>query len=217
MHKHHVIHNDRQINLSIPGEILSRQDLTLNQKLLLGLDFALHKKLGFNSYSNRKVEEMLKTNSTYISLCRHQLVEKGLLKKVGRRYYLTDKALDVQKSSAFHYTVLRDLLNQDIGVGAKLLWSVYNQLSQGFRNYYKKRKTTAAVLGISIEAVSKWNRELNDAGLFAQYRHNSGYCTKQTVIVTCSFIHGKAVREIYREKDHNGDWVRCAPLLRVTA
>lgn len=139
------------------------------------------------------------------------------MRKTGRRYFLTEKALDLQKRSAFQYTVLRDLLNQDIGIGAKLLWSVYNSLSQGFRKYFKKRKTTATVLGVSIEAVSKWNRELNEAGLFTKYSHNSSYCTKQTVIITCSFINGKVVREVYREKDHNCDWVKCAPLLGETA
>ncbi len=216
MHKHHVIRNDRQINLSIPSEILSRKDLTVNQKLLLGLDFALNKKLGFNSYNGSEVAKMLQINSTYVSLCRNQLVEKGLLTKNGRRYSLTGNALDLQKRSAFQYTVLRDLLNQDVGTGAKLLWSVYNQLSQGFRDYFAKRKTTATKLGSGVEAVSKWNRELNYAGLFAEYHHNSAYCTKQTVIITCSFVHGEPVREYFREKDYNGNWMRCAPLLGET-
>lgn len=216
MHKHHVIRNDRQINLSIPGEILSRKDLTVNQKLLLGLDFALNKKLGFNSYTGSEVAKMLQINSTYVSLCRNQLVEKGLLTKNGRRYSLTGNALDLQKRSAFQYTVLRDLLNQEVGTGAKLLWSVYNSLSQGCREYFAKRKTTAYKLGVSVEAVSKWNRELNEAGLFAEYGHNSSYCTKQTVIITCSFMHGGPMRELRREKDYKGDWVRCAPLLGET-
>lgn len=217
MHKHHLIRNDRQLNLSIPGEILSRQDLTPNQKLILGLDFALLKKLGFNSYTSSKVAKMLHINSTYISLCRNQLIEKDLLRKIGRRYFLTANALDLQKTSAFHYTVLSDLLNQKIGTGAKLLWSVYNSLSRGVENYFAKRETTACKLGVSVGAISKWNRELNSAGLFTEYIHKSGYCTKQTVIVTCCFVKGKSTVDYDREKDGNGSWVKVVPLFNESA
>ncbi|WP_339650569.1 hypothetical protein [uncultured Salegentibacter sp.] len=198
MHNYQVIRNVKQINLSIPGEILCRRDLTINQKLILGLDYALHKKLGYNSYSSKEVGKMLKINTTYVSLCRKQLEEKGLLKKNGRSFCLTRKALDFEKKSRFQYAVLKDLLNH---------------LSRGFREYFAKRKTTASKLAISVEAISKWNRELHEAGLFAEYTHNSGYCTKQAVIITCSFIAGKPCRDFNHEKDYQGQWVRSVPLL----
>lgn len=215
MRNNQVIRNDKQPNLLIPGEILSQTDLTLNQKLILGLDFALHRKLGYNSYLNTEIAEMLGINFSYVSLCRNQLVDKNLLIKSGRSYSLTENALKLQEQSRFNYTVLQDLLFQDLSTGAKLLWSVYDSLSQGYREYFAKRETTAKKLGISVEAISKWNRELNNAGLFTEFQHKSRYGVKQTIIITCSFKSNKTPVFIYnRKKDNKGNWIPCATPLK---
>lgn len=100
--------------------------------------------------------------------------------------------------------------------GEKLLWGLYNSVSRGFKDYFAKRETTARQLAISVETVTKYTKSLNHAGLLKLYKHNFGYCSSQTVIVTCDIINGEFITELNRAKDHQGNWERSVdfPILK---
>lgn len=90
---------------------------------------------------------------------------------------------------------------------------VYNFISRGFRDYYSLRETTAAKMNVCVGSITNWTKELNEKRLLKLYEHRTGFCTSQTVVVTCTFIKGKPDLILNREKDHNGNWRPIMPLL----
>ncbi len=213
MHNYQPTKKDKQLSLSIPGKLLV-SGLTLNQKYILGLDFSLKGKFGYNSYSHKEVSKRIKLHPNIVASSRKALVEQRLLEKNGRKYFLAQKALEFLEDDKGQIVLPFDLYNiSDLNTGAKLLWGVYNFISRGFRDYFALRETTATKMSVSVGSITNWTKELNQKNLLKMYEHRNGYCTSQTVVVTCTFVKGKVDLDLNREKDHFGNWRPIMPLL----
>lgn len=200
--------NGRQLSLVLPLKILSETSLTFNDKILLGFDFALSSKLGYNNYTNNRLSSFLNLHINSISNSRKALVENGYLFKDGRKYHLSEKSLKIlEGDNQTIYLPFETYNLKTIKSGEKLLWGMYNSVSRGFKDYFAKRVTTANNMAMSVETVTKYTKCLYQAGLLKLYKHNYGYFSSQTVIVTCDIINGEFVRNLNRMKDHRGDWI----------
>lgn len=188
----------RKLIIEIPFEILMNSELSLNEKLLLGLDFSLTKKLGFNQITNKGVGELFNLHPNIVGDCRKSLLEKGYLVKEGRKYFLTDHYKTVHKSEeSLENTKNKDqrniklpieiYSNKELKTGEKLLWGEYNSISKGEKEYFAKREHTANRLSVSVESISNWTKSLNEKGLFKKYQIVTGYHTHQRKIITCRF------------------------------
>lgn len=187
-----------KLMIEIPFEILMNSELSLNEKLLLGLDFSLKNKLGFNQLTNKDVGGFFNLHPNIVGDCRKSLLEKGYLTKEGRKYFLTDHYKTVHKSEESHEnTKNKDqrniklpfeiYSNKALKTGEKLLWGEYNSISKGEKEYFAKREHTANRLNVSVESVSNWTKSLNEKGLFRKYQIVTGYHTHQRKIITCRF------------------------------
>jgi len=209
MCKLHSKTNGRQLSLVLPSKILSKTSLTLNDKIVIGFDFALLQKLGYNNYTNNHLSSFLNLHVNSISNSRKVLVEKGYLIKIGRKYQLTNKSLKILEGDNQRIYLPFEIYNlKTIKSGEKLLWGLYNSVSRGYKDYFAKRVTTANNMAMSVETVTKYTKCLDRVGLLKLYKHNFGYCSSQTVIVTCDVIKGEIIGDLYRTKDHHGDWIR---------
>ncbi|WP_026836539.1 hypothetical protein [Gillisia sp. JM1] len=216
MCKLHPKNNGRQLSLVIPSKILSETSLTFNDKILLGFDCALSNKLGYNNYTNNHLSSFLNLHINSISNSRKALVENGYLFKTGRKYHLSEKSLKIlEGDNQIIYLPFAVYNLKTIKSGEKLLWGLYNSVSRGFKDYFAKRLTTANNLSMSVETVTKYTKALNQAGLLKLYTHNSGYCSNQTVIVTCEVFNGEISTELNRTRDHRGDWIRSANFIEL--
>jgi len=187
-----------KLTIEVPFEILSNSELSLNEKLLLGLDFSLKKKLGFNQITNKNVAELFNIHPNIVGNCRKNLIKKGYLTKEGRKYFLTDHYKAAEKLEESHKNTknidqrnikipFEVYSNETLNKGEKLLWGEYNSISKGEKEYFAKRECTANRLSVSIESISKWTKSLNEKGLFKKYEIVSGYYTHQRRIITCRF------------------------------
>ncbi|WBV59891.1 hypothetical protein PFY12_12660 [Chryseobacterium camelliae] len=187
-----------KLTIEIPFEILSNSELSLNEKLLLGLDFSLKNKLGFNQITNKDVGEFFNLHPNITGDCRKKLIEKGYLTKEGRKYFLTEYYKTVEESEEIQGNTKRKdrrnikipfevYSNKALKTGEKLLWGEYNSISKGEKEYFAKREYTAYRLNVSVESVSNWTTSLNEKGLFKKYEIVSGYYTHQRKIITCRF------------------------------
>jgi len=186
-----------KINLEIPFDILSDKELSLNEKLLLGLDYSLKKKLGFNQITNLEIGNLLNVHPNIIGSCRKKLVQKEYVIKKGRRYILQERNNSEKTSDNSSQLELKDKRNiripfeiyhhPELKTGEKLLWGEYNSISKGEKYYYAKREYTANRLGVSVESVSNWTTSLHKKGCFSKYEIISGYYTHQRKIITCRF------------------------------
>ncbi|MEI3791553.1 MULTISPECIES: hypothetical protein [unclassified Chryseobacterium] len=187
-----------KLMIEIPFEILMNSELSLNEKLLLGLDFSLKSKLGFNQITNKDVGGLFNLHPNIIGDCRKSLIEKGYLKKEGRQYFLSDHYKTAEKSEESNEnTKNKDQRNiklpfeiysdKTLKTGEKLLWGEYNSISKGEKEYFAKREYTADRLSVSVESVSNWTKSLNERGLFKKYQIVTGYHKHQRKIITCRF------------------------------
>ncbi|BEV05936.1 hypothetical protein [Chryseobacterium gambrini] len=189
----------KKLIIEIPFEILSNQELSLNEKLMLGLDFSLKKKLGFNQMTNKKIGEILSLHPNIVGYCRKNLLEKQYLLKKGRQYFLTDhyksiQELEINNAERLENKDRRNIKlpieiysHKELKTGVKLLWGEYNSISKSIIEYFAKREYTAKRLNVSVESISNWTKALYEKGLLEEYRVKSGYCTRQKIIITCSF------------------------------
>lgn len=187
-----------KLMIGVPFEILMNSELSLNEKLLLGLDFSLKSKLGFNQITNKDVGKLFNLHPNIIGDCRKSLVEKGYLIKEGRKYFLTDHYKTAEKSEEIQEnTSSKDrrniklpfevYSNKRLKTGEKLLWGEYNSISKGEKEYFAKREHTANRLSVSVESISNWTKSLNEKGLFKKYQIVTGYHTHQRKVITCRF------------------------------
>lgn len=181
----------KPLTIEIPFEILCNTVLSLNEKLLFGLDFTFEKKLGFNQMTNKKIGDLLNIHPNIVSNCRKNLVQQGFLEKDLRKYYITDhyKNFDYSTTKDFRNVMLPiEIYNSyKLKTGEKLLWGEYNSISKGERYYFAKREYTSKRLGVSVESISNWTTSLYNKGFFKEYKLQTGYCTHQRKIITCSF------------------------------
>jgi len=187
-----------KLTIEIPFEVLSNSELSLNEKLILGLDFSLKSKLGFDQITNKDVGGLFNLHPNVIGNCRKSLVEKGYLMKEGRKYFLTDHYKTVEESEEIQGNTSRKdrrnikipfevYSNRALNKGEKLLWGEYNSISKGEKEYFASREYTANRLNVSVESVSNWTTSLNAKGLFKKYQIVTGYYTHQRKIITCRF------------------------------
>lgn len=189
----------KKLIIEIPFEILSNKELSLNEKLMLGLDFSLKKKLGFNQMTNKKIGELLNLHSNIVGNCRKNLVEKQYLLKKGRQYFLTDRYKNIQeleindaervenKDKRNIKLPIEIYSHKELKTGEKLLWGEYNSISKSIIEYFAKREYTAKRLNVSVESISNWTKALYEKGLLEEYKVISGYCARRKIIITCSF------------------------------
>lgn len=184
-HLHPV--NTRQPFITIPATILSHNQLSFNQKLMLGLDYSFSQKLGYNSLSNKELSIWLNLHVNIISYCRRHLVKMNFLRKEGRKYYLTQKHEEFQIEDKRDIIIPSQVYMMSLTAGAKLLWGEYNSISRGKREYFASREFTAKRLNCSVESVTNWTTLLFDQGLISNYKLEKGYCKSQKSVITTVF------------------------------
>lgn len=189
----------RQLTIEISFKILSNRELSSNEKILLGLDFSLEKKLGFNTMSNLEIGKLLNLHPNIVGNCRRNLLIKQYLMKEGRKYFLTDhyKTANGSEMNNVENPENKDQRNiklpfeiytdNRLKTGEKLLWGEYNSISKGEIVYFAKREYTAKRLNVSIESISNWTKSLFEKELLREYHLVTGYCTHQRKIITCRF------------------------------
>jgi Mn-dependent DtxR family transcriptional regulator len=184
-----------KLTVEIPFEILSSSELSLNEKLIFGLDFSLKSKLGFNQITSKDVGVLFNLHPNIVGDYRKSLLKKGYLTKEGRKYFLTDHYKTAEKSEEIQENKDRRNIkipfevysNRALNKGEKLLWGEYNSISKGEKEYFASREYTANRLKVSVESISNWTKSLNEKGLFKKYEIVSGYYTHQRRIITCRF------------------------------
>ncbi|MEO2063258.1 MAG: hypothetical protein ABGW97_09770 [Christiangramia sp.] len=185
MGKDHSNNPGRQLSLVYPAEILRQVELTPNDKLVLGFDFAFYNKRGYNSYTNIEIGERLNLHVNSVSNSRKALIRNQFLQKSGRKYYLTEKSIELFKRSDQIILLPKNVYQHgQLKSGEKLLWGIYNSISRGYKEYFAKRETTSTMLGVSKETVTAYTKKLSQSGLLKKYTHDYGYCSTQTKIVT---------------------------------
>lgn len=201
-----------QLILKIPSKILSNNQLSLNEKLILGLDYTLSLKKGYNLLSSKQIGEKLQLHSNTVLLCRKNLLKKGYLTKDKRKYILTDKYEETPISDKREIYIPYEIYtNSKLNTGSKLLWGEYNSLSKGYKEYFAKRKFTADRLNVSEESITNWTKRLFENNLLKKYELRKGYCISQKRIITCEFIDGETITRITRIKNPQGEWVTRRP------
>ncbi len=185
MYEYHNNFNDfASITIKIPSQILSNTELTNNQKIILGLDYTLSLKKGFNKLTNIQISKMLNIHPNIVCKSRKSLVNQNYLKKEKTIYQLTDKYKSFKVKDK-RQIILVDYIytNKHLSTGSKLLWGEYNSFCRTNESYFGSREFTSVRLGCSKESISNWTKELLNEGLI-DYQLKSGYCTKQKVVVT---------------------------------
>ena len=162
----------KPLAIEIPFEILSNKELSLNEKLILGLDFSFGKKLGFNQMSNLEIGKLMNLHANIVGSCRRHLLENQYLMKEERKYFLTDHyktaqefgTNGVEKSENKNQRNIKlpfeIYADKRLKTGEKLLWGEYNSISKGEIVYFAKREYTAKRLNVSIESISNWTKSL---------------------------------------------------------
>ncbi|MEJ5102395.1 hypothetical protein [Chryseobacterium sp. MYb328] len=184
-----------KLTVEIPFEILSSSELSLNEKLIFGLDFSLKSKLGFNQITSKDVGVLFNLHPNIVGDYRKSLLKKRYLTKEGRKYFLTDHYKTAEKSEEIQENKDRRNIkipfelysNKALKTGEKLLWGEYNSISKGVKEYFASREYTANRLNVSVESVTNWTKSLNEKGLFRKYEIVVGYYKHQRRIVTCRF------------------------------
>lgn len=185
MYEYHNNFSDfASITIKIPSQILSNTELTNNQKIILGLDYTLSLKKGFNKLTNTQISKMLNIHPNIVCKSRKSLVNQNYLKKEKAIYQLTDRYKSFKVKDK-RQIILVDYIytNKHLSTGSKLLWGEYNSFCRTNENYFGSREFTSVRLGCSKESISNWTKELLNEGLI-DYQLKSGYCTKQKVVVT---------------------------------
>lgn len=156
--------------------------------MILGIDYCFKQKLGFNTMPNTQIGDLLHLHPNIVSKARKNLLKQGFLRKEKRNYYLNDTPLFDQHQDTRDLIIPYWVYNDpNLSTGAKLLWSEYNSFKDNKKGYFASREFTSNRLGCSVESISNWTKELHQKGFLKNYEVKSGYCTKQKVIITCTF------------------------------
>ncbi len=182
-----LLPKEKRIALIIPSAILYDHRLSLNDKLILGIDYCFKKKLNYNSMPNTQIGYLLQLHPNIISKSRRKLLKLGYLRKEKRNYYLNDINLFVKKQDQRDLIIPFLVYNSNLSSGAKLLWAEYNSFNNNGKSYYASREFTSKRLDCSVESISNWTTALQETGFLKHYELKSGYCTKQRLVVTCKF------------------------------
>jgi len=197
MDNNHLNHEGRQLTLKIPSKILSDKNLSFNQKLILGLDYTLSKKKGYNKMSNKNIAAMFNLHVNIVSYCHKQLLYHQYILKQHGKFVLTDLYKQTEVEDFREIFLPYQIYNhKTLSAGAKLLWGEYNSISKGVKQYFASRAYSANRLNASVESITNWTKQLNDNNLLKSYHHNTGFCKSQRVVVTIEFNEGEIGTEI---------------------
>ncbi|GAB5565173.1 MAG: hypothetical protein Wins2KO_22360 [Winogradskyella sp.] len=184
MHNLIEIPQKKQLNIVVPATILSHTELTLNQKLILGLDYTYGLKLGYNNKTHKEVGELLSLHPNIVGYCRRQLVQDGFLVKDKGKYMITDEHFEFKTFDNRNIILPKKIYNNpSLTTGAKLLWGEYNSISQGKREYFAKREYSARRLNVSEESITNWTKILQSNKLLIKYYHKYSYGKTQKIII----------------------------------
>jgi Mn-dependent DtxR family transcriptional regulator len=175
--------------IKIPFKILSSSELSLNDKLILGLDYTFSSKNGSNTMNNKQVSELFHLHTNIVGDCRKRLVAQGYLSKDKQIYFLTSKFEDFLPQLEDERTIYIPSLiyrHPKLRTGEKLLWGEYNSMSEGVKAYFASREYTAKRLDVSKESITNWTNSLEQKKLIT-ILYNIGYCTHLRLITTCKF------------------------------
>ncbi|WP_407556500.1 hypothetical protein [Winogradskyella sp. 4-2091] len=212
MYNNLYFERNKQLVLKIPATILSNNELSFNEKLILGLDYTYQSKKGYTKLTNSKTGQLFNLHPNIISYCRKNLVKKGYLLKDKTKYTLTDKHKEHKPKDKREIFLPFEIYNhKELNTGAKLLWGEYNSISKGRREYFAKRSFTSKRLNASEESITNWTKQLKEHQLLKKYQHRTGYCKSQKVIITCEFKDGNKILDITHVQNPNGEWVLKRP------
>lgn len=187
----------KAINIKILSQIISNKELSINDKLVLSVDYTFSLKNGYNILTNIKVGELLCLHPNIISNCRIRLIKKGYLVKDDcdkRIYRLTDKLDNVDIPLINGKKDMRTVIlpfeiynHPHLQSGAKLLFAEYNSMRNTEKGYFAKRETSSQRLNVSKGSITNWTKELDLYGLLDEYTIESGFYTKQRNVRTKEF------------------------------
>ncbi len=188
MDYNHQKHDRKQLSLRIHSKILSDKNLSFNQKLILGLDYTLSKKLGYTKMSNTNIGKMFNIHPNIISYSRRKLIKQGYIERKQGKYYITNLYKQSKVKDLREILLPYQVYNhKTLTTGAKLLWGEYNSISKGERKYFASRAYTANRLNASVESITNWTKLLDENNLLTLYDHQMGFCRSQRVVVTKIF------------------------------
>ena len=85
-----------QLIVRIPATILSNDDLSLNEKLILGLHYTFDFKLGKTVMTNKQIGLMFCLHPNIVSYCHKNLLSKRFLNKVKSGFTVSHKHLQTK-------------------------------------------------------------------------------------------------------------------------
>jgi hypothetical protein len=177
-----------QLIVRIPATILSNNDLSLNEKLILGLHYTFDFKLGKTIMTNKQIGQLLCLHPNIVSYCHKNLLNKRFLCKVKYGLTVSYKHLQTKVGDKREILLPFEIYNHyDLSTGAKLLWGEYNSISKGEREYFAKRSYTSKRLQVSEESITNWTKQLMEHQLLKSHTYKRGYGKSQKIVVTCSF------------------------------
>lgn len=185
-YKQNII-SDKKLIIIVSSQILSNEELSFNEKLILALDFTLSKKKGYNQLSNARVGLLLHLHPNIVSYCRKNLVTLGYLQKQRSKFILTEKYKEITVSDLRNIILPFEIYNSKMNTGAKLLWGEYNSMKKGKRAYFASREYSANRLNSSVESISNWTKQLNKMDFLRHYEVISGYEKKVKIVMTKEF------------------------------
>ncbi|WP_407557325.1 hypothetical protein [Winogradskyella sp. 4-2091] len=184
------LHSNRntQLIVKIPATIISNKQLSLNEKLILGLHYTFDFKLGKTSLTNKQIGQLFHLHPNIVSYCHKNLLQKGFITKMKSTYTVTYKHLQTEIIDKREIYIPYQVYNHPkLNTGSKLLWGEYNSISKGHREYFAKRSYTSQRLNVSEESITNWTKQLREYQVLKSYTHKRGYGKSQKMIVTCSF------------------------------
>ncbi|MFV0531746.1 MAG: hypothetical protein ACK5MD_09975 [Flavobacteriales bacterium] len=188
MHNNPHSNGNTQLIVKIPASILSNKELSLNEKLILGLHYTFDFKLGKTFLTNIQIGELFHLHPNIVSYSQKNLSNKGFIKKNGNSYTVSHRHLKTDVIDKREIYLPYQIYNhKQLPTGAKLLWGEYNSISKGEREYFAKRSYTTSRLNVSEESITNWTKKLKEYQLLKSYTHNRGFCKSQKVVITCKF------------------------------
>lgn len=188
----------KEINLKIPFSIVENKHLNHIEKLIFSLSYNYHSKLGYNELSNLEISKLFSLSENTVGKYRRSLVEKGYEKKRQSTYFITKKYKEFKSTSKGAIIIPPEVYKLKMNAGAKLLWGLYNSLSNGGKKEsFASREYLAEKLNCSKESITNYLMELVKNNTLSDYSILSGKGTKQRRVKTVNFSTKSTVPVAY--------------------
>ncbi|MDG3582952.1 hypothetical protein [Galbibacter pacificus] len=159
------------ICLIIPQTVLSLKTLKPNDKLVYGIHYALSKKKGYTRYTNVSIARMLGIHPNLVGQAQMNLIEAHLIEKNEAGYVIVKNELYQKERNIY---IFYPVYSYKLNPGAKLLWGEYNSFSKGREVYFASREYSALRLGVSVQSITAWTKQLFKEGFLTRYETHSG-------------------------------------------